>query len=212
MEAEVSSLRKELDTAKAALSDLHDSKNNFTGNKDKLELQVQELEKELNDLKAVQQNTLQELDTTKNEISDLSYNINTSYRKISALEAQKIAFDEMNLGRPVDTVMNAKVDGVHAPLVQLGQVDEEYSLALEIAMGSRMRSIVVDDEDVAKICVEILKSTKAGRATFLPLSKIKPAPNSLKLPKERGVIDIPANQSIIWRIRDGAIEIESPEK
>ncbi|MBQ2871064.1 chromosome segregation protein SMC [bacterium] len=193
MEAEVSALRKELDTAKAALSDLHDSKNNFTGNKDKLELQVQELEKELNDLKAVQQNTLQELDTTKNEISDLSYNINTSYRKISALEAQKIAFDEMNLGRPVDTVMNAKVDGVHAPLVQLGQVDEEYSLALEIAMGSRMRSIVVDDEDVAKICVEILKSSKAGRATFLPLSKIKPAPNSLKLPKERGVIDYAIN-------------------
>lgn len=193
LEAEVNSLRKELDTAKSALSELENFRQNFAGNKDSLELQVQELAKELEDFKTVQQNTLHELDTTKNEISDLSYNINTSYRKISTLEAQKMAYDEMNLGRPVDTVMAAKIDGVHAPLVQLGQVEEEYSLALEIAMGSRMRSIVVDDEDVAKVCVEILKSSKAGRATFLPLNKIKPAPNSLKLPKEKGVVDYAIN-------------------
>ncbi len=193
LEAEVNSARKELENAKNILSELEDFKQNFAGNKDSLEMQVSELEKELGDFKEVQQSTLYELDKTKNEISDLSYNINTSYRKISTLEAQKMAFDEMNLGRPVDTVMNAKIKGVHAPLVQLGQVDQEYSLALEIAMGGRMRSIVVDDEDVAKIGVEILKSSKAGRATFLPLNKLKSAPNSLKLPKEKGVIDYAIN-------------------
>ncbi len=193
LEAEVNSFRKELSSAKNALDELYTFKNNFSSNKDNLELQVQELTKELEEFKEIQKSTMQELDTTKNEISDLSYNINTSYRKISSLEAQKIAFDEMNLGRPVDTVMSAKVRGVHAPLVQLGQVDQEYSLALEVAMGSRMRSIVVDDEDVAKICVEILKSSKAGRATFIPLNKIKPAPSSLKLPKEKGVIDFAIN-------------------
>ena len=193
MEAEVNTYRKELEIAKDELAGLEEFKANFKDNKDSLELQVAELAKEMDDFKALQQSTLKDLDTTKNEIEDVSYDITASYRKISTLEAQKIAYDEMNLGRPVDTVMNAKVRGVHAPLVQLGQVDEEYSLALEIAMGGRMRSIVVDDEDVAKICVEILKSSKAGRATFLPLNKIKPAPNSLKLPKEKGVVDFAIN-------------------
>ena len=193
LEAEVNSFRKELDNSKNILDELVDFKNNFAGNKDSLEMQVTELEKELQDFKDVQQNTLYELDKTKNEISDLSYNINTSYRKISTLEAQKMAYDEMNLGRPVDTIMNAKIRGVHAPLVQLGQVEAEYSLALEIAMGNRMRAIVVDDEDVAQVCVEILKSSKAGRATFLPMNKLKNAPSSLKLPRDKGVIDFAIN-------------------
>ena len=193
MEAEVNSLRKELENTKNILNELENFKANFAGNKDSLELQVQELAKELEDFKTMQQNTLHDLDVTKNEIADLSYNINTSYRKIQTLEAQKSMYEQMDLGRSVDTIMNAKIEGVHAPLVQLGQVDEKYSLALEIAMGSRMRSIVVEDEDVAKVCVEILKSSKAGRATFLPLNKIKPAPSSLKLPKERGVVDYAIN-------------------
>ena len=34
---------------------------------------------------------------------------------------------------PINTVMNANLEGVHAPLMQLGSVDEEYSLALDIA-------------------------------------------------------------------------------
>jgi chromosome segregation protein len=109
------------------------------------------------------------------------------------MEAQKQAFDEMNFGRAVDTVLNAKINGVHATLAQLGQVDKEYSLALEIAMGGRMANIVVDDDEVAKIAIEILKSAGAGRATFLPMNKINKAPRSLRLPKDKGVIDFAIN-------------------
>ena len=89
--------------------------------------------------------------------------------------------------------MDANLDGVHAPLVKLGQVDKEYSLAMEIAVGGRMSHIVVDDEDVAARAIEILKSSNAGRATFIPLNRVIKAPSHLNLPKDKGVIDFAIN-------------------
>lgn len=98
-----------------------------------------------------------------------------------------------NFGRAIDTIMNAKLRGVHAPLVQLGTVDKEYATAMEVAFGGRMAHVVVDDEHVASVAIELLKSSNAGRATFIPLNKIKKAPSRLQLPKDRGVIDFAIN-------------------
>lgn len=193
LEAELSNLVKSVEEAKNKVVELQDFKQNFAGNKDRVEVQVEELGKELQDFKQIQETTLYELDKTKNELTDIQYNIQTAYRKISQMEAQKQAFDEMNFGRAVDTVLNAKIKGVHATLAQLGQVDKEYSTALEVAMGGRMANVVVDDDEVAKIAIEVLKSANAGRATFLPLNKISKAPKSLKLPKDKGVVDFAIN-------------------
>lgn len=193
LENELKTLQKEVSDAKEQLERLKDFKKNFHSNKDLISTQVQELKREMEDLKIVQQNALHDLDTTKNGITDLSYNINMAYRKISSMEAQKTAAEEANYGSAIDTVMNAKLKGVHAPLVKLGKVDKEYSTALEIAIGGRMTHIVVDDEHVGSVAIELLKSSNAGRATFIPLSKIKKAPSKLPLPKDKGVIDYAIN-------------------
>ena len=133
------------------------------------------------------------LDKNKNELSDLMHDIQMAQKQIITIEAQKSAYEEVNLGRAIDSILKAKIRGVHAPLLQLGSVDKEYSTALEVAMGGRMKNIVVDDVDVARTCIDYLKSARAGSATFLPLDKMKPAPSSLKLPKEKGVIDYAIN-------------------
>ena len=133
------------------------------------------------------------MDKTKNEISDLDFDIQSARKKIYQLEATKQANEDANLGRAVDTIVSANLKGVHAPLMKLGQVDEEYSTAMEIAVGGRMAHIVVDDEHVASTCIELLKSANAGRATFIPLNKIVKCPRSLNLPKDKGVIDFAIN-------------------
>lgn len=193
MESELANLQKELNDAKGQVEKLTDFKKNFGSNKDLLNTQVEELKREMEDLKIVQQNAMHDLDTTKNEISDLNYNIQMAYRKISTMEAQKIAAEEANFGRAIDTIMNAKLKGVHAPLVKLGKVDKEYATALEVAIGGRMTHVVVDDEHVGSVAIELLKSSNAGRATFIPLNKIQKAPAKLLLPKEKGVIDYALN-------------------
>lgn len=193
LESELKSLQKELTDAQEQLEKLTDFKKNFGSNKDLISTQVDELKREMDDLKIVQQNAMHELDTTKNEIADLNYNIQMAYKKIASMEAQKQAAEDANFGRAIDTVMNAKLKGVHAPLVKLGKVDKKYSTALEIAMGGRMAHIVVDDEHVGSVAIELLKSSNAGRATFIPLSKIQKAPAKLALPKDKGVIDYAIN-------------------
>lgn len=193
LESELKGLQKEVSDAKEQIEKLTDFKKNFGSNKDLLNTQVVELKREMDDLKIVQQNVMHDLDTTKNEISDLNYNIQMAYRKVSSMEAQKMAAEEANFGRAIDTVMNAKLKGVHAPLVKLGKVDKKYSTALEIAIGGRMAHIVVDDEHVGSVAIELLKSSNAGRATFIPLNKIAKAPAKLALPKDKGVIDYAIN-------------------
>ncbi len=193
LETELVSYKKDIENAKKVLAELTSFKNNFKDNKDKLTLQVEELTKELGDYKLAQENIIYNIDKNKNEISDLMHDIQTAQKKILTIEAQKSAYEEINLGRAIDSILKAKIKGVHAPLLQLGSVDKEYSTALEVAMGGRMKNIVVDDEDIARTCIDYLKTARAGTATFLPLNRMKKAPSSLRIPKEKGVVDFAVN-------------------
>lgn len=193
MEAENISLRKELTQIEEAIINLENFKINFQEKKNTLTIQIEELTKEMQDFRLIQENTMNELDKTKNEIESLVYDMRISQQTIAKLEGQKQAYEEANLGDGIDTIMRAKLKGVHAPLVQLGVVDKEYSTALEIAMGARMKNIVVEDDYIAQQAIEILKSAGKHRLTFLPINKLKPAPSGLKLPKEKGVIDFAIN-------------------
>ena len=46
-------------------------------------------------------------------------------------------------------------------------------MALEVAAGARMGQVVVDDDRIAARAIDLLKSRRAGRLTFLPLNKIR---------------------------------------
>ena len=193
MESDLALKKNAVNEAKEKLKELDDFKSNYEENKASKELLIEQLTKEVDDFKIILKNTLYELDKTKNEITDLDYDLKAASKKVYELEATKRANEENNLGRAVDTVINANIRGVHAPLIKLGKVDEEYSTALEIAVGGRMSNIVVDDEHVAATCIELLKSAGTGRITFIPLNKIVRCPKSLNLPKEKGVIDYAIN-------------------
>ena len=193
LESELKTLQRDLEDAKTRLAELTEMKENFAANQDLKKTLVEQLQKEMADFKIIQQNAMHDLDTTKNEINDLNYNIQMASRKIAVMETKKQMAEESNFGRAVDTIMNAKLRGVHAPLVKLGTVDKEFSVAMEVAFVGRMAHIVVDDEHVAGVAIELLKSSNAGRATFIPLNKIKKAPTRLQLPRDKGVIDFAIN-------------------
>lgn len=63
--------------------------------------------------------------------------------------------------------------GIHGVLSQLIQVDNEYSTAIEVALGAAMQNIVTSTEADAKRAINYLKKENLGRATFLPISNIK---------------------------------------
>ncbi len=63
--------------------------------------------------------------------------------------------------------------GINAPVSQLIKVGEKYSLAVETALGAQIQNIVTENENDAKRAISFLKDSKAGRATFLPLTAIR---------------------------------------
>lgn len=192
LEGELKLLQESLAVTKKQIEELENMKKDFSSNFDLKNTLIEQLQQEMQDFRSIQQSSMQELDKINNEINDNDYNIRMAYGKLSKMEtAKQMAASSSNMA--IDTVMNAKLRGVHAPLMKLGTVDKEYSTAMEIAFGGRMGHIVVDDEHVASVAIELLKSSRAGRTTFIPLNKIAKAPTKLALPKDKGVIDFAIN-------------------
>ncbi|HEY9809346.1 MAG TPA: chromosome segregation protein SMC [Halomicronema sp.] len=103
-------------------------------------------------------------------------------RQLDKLEAQAQAMQEASGTGATQVIVQAGIKGVCGLVAQLGRVEQRYRLALEIAAGGRLGNLVVEDDSVAAQAIEILKQKRAGRATFLPLNKIRPSRYNLPAP------------------------------
>jgi chromosome segregation protein len=111
---------------------------------------------------------------------------------IRRLEILKQKESESNVSKAVQEVLKLGWTGIYGTIASLSKVPNEYQTAIEVAAGSHLYDVVVSDQNVAVECVNHLKKNRIGRATFLPLDKIRPRDsNQLKkfLGKE-GVIGI----------------------
>lgn len=85
------------------------------------------------------------------------------------------------------------IEGVYGRVADLIKVkDLEYLKAIEAAGGARLSYIVVENEEVAKECINRLLELKAGRMNFIPLNRIKTF-GLPPYPRKVGVIDFAVN-------------------
>ncbi len=74
-----------------------------------------------------------------------------------------------------DSKNNSKLNSIIKGVVgNIISVEEKFQTAIEIALGGSIQNIVTKDETDAKILINYLKESKLGRATFLPISAVKP--------------------------------------
>lgn len=59
-------------------------------------------------------------------------------------------------------------------LASLITVPEKYETAIETALGNAIQNIVTKNENDAKVLIEYLKRNQFGRATFLPITSMRP--------------------------------------
>ncbi len=81
-------------------------------------------------------------------------------------------------GGSVKKVMERKDDtkGIIGVVADIIKTSSKYETAIEVALGGNIQNIVTDNEETAKKMIEYLKQTKAGRATFLPLTSLDNPP------------------------------------
>ena len=79
----------------------------------------------------------------------------------------------------------SQVKGV---LAQLMSVPQKYETAIDMALGAAQQNIVTQNEETAKELINYLRQNRLGRATFLPMSAIRP--NGLS-DRDRQVLTMP---------------------
>lgn len=94
--------------------------------------------------------------------------------------------------RAVQAILKLGKEGVYGTIASLLKVSPKYHVAIEVAAGHHLGDIVVANEDIAIECINYLKKNQIGRATFLPLNKLKKRAD-LQLPKHAGVIGAALN-------------------
>jgi len=68
------------------------------------------------------------------------------------------------------------IKGEYYPVSEILQVPANLETAIEVGLGADLQDVVTDSEQSAREAVSFLKDKKAGRATFIPLDIVKPAP------------------------------------
>ncbi len=147
----------------------------------------------------------------KNVITDLENTLRNFQADYAKSEARIKAAAEINYSEPVEVILRAKkskeLPGIYGTIAELGKVDKKYSIALEIAAGARMQSVVVDTDEDAARAISYLKEKRLGRVTFLPLNKMEGMQKLSKTDKD-GVVDYAINlvdfdnkfSSVFWYV------------
>jgi len=121
-------------------------------------------------------------DTRAKRRDELTEQVRTVTAKLDGVQAKLRVFQAMerdyeSYHKSVKSVMQESQRGalrnIHGPVSRLIRTDDEYTVAIEIALGAAMQQIVVDTEADAKAAISYLKRTGGGRATFLPLNVIR---------------------------------------
>ena len=116
------------------------------------------------------------------------------HRAISDLTAQHEGFYQS-----VKTVLRKKAtdpkfSGICGAVSELIHVKREYEIAIETALGGAAQNIVTIKEQDAKLAIDMLKETRGGRATFLPLTSVRGKNiNASGLKNEPGFIGMASN-------------------
>lgn len=127
------------------------------------------------------------------ERSNLQFKLTTIKENIESYSSYDAAIQNLMESAKEDKNISSQIIGTLAEIIS---VPKEYMVAIEIALGNSIQNIVTPDERSASILIDLLKRNNYGRATFLPVSTVKPHPLQKEYEgclSERGIIGCASN-------------------
>ncbi len=124
------------------------------------------VERELNELYGREKRLNGEL----TEVEETLLSIRT---KATEFDSRLKTLRETDQSRAVAYTLSLGDKGVYGTVESLCGYADEYALAVQAALGARANYIVVDSGKTAAKVIDQLKSSRAGRAAFIPLDKIR---------------------------------------
>lgn len=198
IDKEIEEIDKKAESLSEEMQKIREQQQNLLREKDKTELLITNIDESIDNVLKLEKENKEQVEKLKNkkdqfkkttlelnkelsENSSLAAQIDTARTKILSRKEElvKLNAKDMSLkesvaaGVAVQKILELKREGIYGLVSGLGNVKSEYSLALEVAAGQRLKSIVVEDDKIAAECIKYLKDNKLGVVTFLPLNKIR---------------------------------------
>ncbi|MCY3552040.1 MAG: chromosome segregation protein SMC [Candidatus Poribacteria bacterium] len=142
-----------------------------------LKAELVHIEAERNHVETNLQENQDALRKIETEIQGLQNTLGSNVSRLKSLQELQSAYEGYYAG--VRAVMQAKTrypeqfQGVCGVVAELLATDTEYEVAIEVALGSDIQSVITETAEDAQRSVAFLKKHRAGRVKFLPLDFIR---------------------------------------
>jgi len=207
-ENKIEELDKQADDIQKKIQILREKQQNFVREKDKCEFQLETIDQQIEKVLELEKAHKDEIDLLKkkknqfkkltlelneilnldsklaNELADARKDVFKLNEKIEKLKVKNAGIKEtLSANIAVKKILENKnkLGQVYGTIAELGTADKKFSMALEIAAGKKIQSLVVEDDKVASRGIKFLKDNRLGVASFLPLNKIKSVNKDSKL-------------------------------
>ena len=200
MDKKIDTIDSDSEKLQLEIQDLREKQQELMRKQDRADMEIKHIDEQIDKVKEIEKQHKKEIEDLKkkrdefkkttlelNKKLDMSSMYSAKLGKeeaslhqlraeLSKLQARDASMKEKASGNmAVQKILEKKKDipGIYGTVGELGEVSSKYSLALEMAAGPRIRSVVVKDDSVAAQCIKYLKNNRLGTATFLPLNKLK---------------------------------------
>ena len=146
------------------------------------ERDVAGIQKELGE-KEERLKNLYDREKTNNELfTKYSEDLLKAQKEVSSVESKITTLKSITGFSPaVEAVLsNKELKGILGTVADLCKYGKEHATAIETAAGTRLFYMITETADAATEAVKYLKNNQLGRATFIPLDKIRPVEISKK--------------------------------
>lgn len=205
------SLAAQMQAAEDRIAELKEALKKEKARKEKLEEELDGVRKDLKKLKEFTSGGEKELADREEEIRDMQLTINNFNQELFSVGGQISSLKdslEMYIGiknryegykdsvrrllsvAKTNPEVGSHVKGTIADIIH---TDQKYELAFEVALGAATQNVVTPTQDDARILIEYLKRTGGGVVTFLPVTGMKPRPDSREAQRatsEKGAIGL----------------------
>ncbi|HLV79165.1 MAG TPA: chromosome segregation protein SMC, partial [Chthonomonadaceae bacterium] len=171
LKTELSALLEALAEAQARRADLEQALQTQKAQRAQLAEARAEVEARQQAVQAEQVTARAALDSARRTLAEQSARLST----LTELQASHEGFYQ-GVKAMLTAHQKGQIKGHYRAVVDLLTVAEPYRIAIEVALGGSLQDIVTKTEAEAKAGIEWLKRNRAGRATFLPLPLLRPAP------------------------------------
>ncbi len=215
---DLSKLKENLGTLAARLEAAKDRKKELEitlqkteERKERLQSELSAVQKDLKSLRSFTSTGMRDFEEKQEEVREMQLTINDFNQELFNANGQIASLKEnlemyVSLKNRFDGYKEsvrrllsvAKTNGdlskrMHGALADVVSTEQKYERAIETAFGGAMQNIVVPSADDGRYLIEYLKRTNGGVVTFLPVSSMRPRPDSREIRRaldERGAMGL----------------------